>query len=177
VLAGDHGARIGSRPVWNGRPVGVVPDHMKTIRTALSAVAVCLALGACGQSGTAPSVNPSGGASLSSAKPSDPNAQQPVPPANSTAPVSPTRPAPGGLTKSPRTPGPSGSAGTLTVTGVIAPGVEPNCLLLDGYLLVGGPRELLRGGARVSVTGRVDPGVMTTCQQGTPFRVESVKPA
>ena len=179
MLAGEHGTRIGSRPVWNGRAAGTVPEHMKTIRIAFSAVAVCLALGACGESGTAPSVNPSGGPSLSSVKPSDPNAEPPVPPANSTAPASPTRPVPGSPTKSPRipTPGQSASAGALTVTGVIAAGVEPNCLLLDGYLLVDGPRELLRSGARVSVTGRVQPDLMTTCQQGTPFVVESAKPA
>ena len=36
-------------------------------------------------------------------------------------------------------------------------GVEPNCLLLDGYLLVGGPRDVLNAGARVTVTGRVSP--------------------
>jgi hypothetical protein len=53
--------------------------------------------------------------------------------------------------------------------------VEPNCLLLDGYLLVGGPRDVLTAGARVTVTGRVEPGMMTTCQQGTPFTVETAR--
>ena len=45
-------------------------------------------------------------------------------------------------------------------------------MLLDGYLLLGGPRDVLTAGARVTVTGRVETGMMTTCQQGTPFVVE-----
>jgi hypothetical protein len=65
----------------------------------------------------------------------------------------------------------------MTLTGTVTTGVEANCLLLDGYLLVGGPREQLRGGARVTVTGRVRADLMTTCQQGTPFLVESAQPA
>ncbi|MGW4465692.1 hypothetical protein [Micromonospora sp. NPDC004704] len=149
---------------------------MKSIRIGFAAVAACLALGACGESGNAPSVNPSGGPSLSSVKPSDPNAEPPLPPANSTAPASPTRSNPAGPTPT-KSPGAPASAGALTLTGVITPGVEPNCLLLDGHLLLGGPRDQLRSGARVTVTGQVRPGMMTTCQQGTPFMVESVKPA
>jgi hypothetical protein len=65
----------------------------------------------------------------------------------------------------------------MTLSGTITAGVEPNCVLLDNYLLVGGPRELLKAGARVTVTGRVQADLMTTCQQGTPFMVESAKPA
>jgi hypothetical protein len=59
----------------------------------------------------------------------------------------------------------------------VRPGVEPGCLLLQGYLLLGGPRELLRDGAQVKVTGRVQPDLVTTCQQGTPFVVEAAEPA
>jgi hypothetical protein len=55
--------------------------------------------------------------------------------------------------------------------------VEPGCLLLDGYLLVGGDRDQLRPGARVAVTGRVDSGLLSTCQQGVPLVVASVGPA
>ncbi|MFI6760173.1 hypothetical protein ACIBF5_13655 [Micromonospora sp. NPDC050417] len=145
---------------------------MKSIRIGLPAVALCVVLGACGESATPPSVNPSGGPSLSTVKPSDPNAEPPLPPANSTAPASPRRPSPGWS--------PSGSAaptGTLTITGVITQGVESGCFLIDNYLLVNGPREQVRAGARVTVTGRLQPGLMTTCQQGTPLVVESVKPA
>jgi hypothetical protein len=67
-----------------------------------------------------------------------------------------------------------GQMGTpMRLTGVVTPGVEANCILLNGYLLIGGPRELLRGGATVTVTGRVQAGLLTTCQQGTPFVVET----
>ena len=68
-------------------------------------------------------------------------------------------------------------AGELTVTGTVIEGVEPGCLLLDGYLLVGGDRDQLRPGARVAVTGRVDRGLLSTCQQGVPLVVASVEPA
>jgi hypothetical protein len=72
---------------------------------------------------------------------------------------------------------PAPSAGELTVTGTVGDGVEPGCLLLDGYLLVGGDRDQLRSGARVAVTGRVDRGLLSTCQQGVPLVVASVEPA
>jgi len=72
---------------------------------------------------------------------------------------------------------PSDKPGRLTLTGTVRPGVEADCLLLQGYLLVGGPRDLLHGGGRVKVTGRVQPDLMTTCQQGTPFVVEAAEPA
>ena len=65
----------------------------------------------------------------------------------------------------------------LTLTGTAQPGVETGCLLLRGYLLVGGPRDLLGGGRPVRVTGRVQPDLVTTCQQGTPFLVDSAEPA
>lgn len=66
--------------------------------------------------------------------------------------------------------------GATTLTGTVQGGVEPNCVLLDGYLLVGGPRDVLTPGARVEVTGRAEPGMMTTCQQGTPFVVTAARP-
>ena len=84
----------------------------------------------------------------------------------------PTRPA------SPKPGGPSPRpAGPTTLTGTVVAGVELNCLLLDGYLLIGGDRTVLRAGARVTVTGRTDREVMSTCQQGTPFVVTAAKPA
>jgi hypothetical protein len=64
-----------------------------------------------------------------------------------------------------------------TLTGTVTAGVEHGCLLLDGYLLVGGDRAIIRAGARVTVTGRVVPGLITTCQQGTPMVVTSAQPA
>lgn len=65
--------------------------------------------------------------------------------------------------------------GTTTVSGTIAYGVEPNCVLLNGYLLIGGPRELFTPGALVTVTGRVDVDLVSTCQQGTPMVVIDAK--
>jgi hypothetical protein len=71
--------------------------------------------------------------------------------------------------------------GQVTVTGMVLEGVEPGCLLLSGggrrYLLVGGDRSQLRSGARVVVTGRVDRGLLSTCQQGEPLVVSAVKAA
>lgn len=66
---------------------------------------------------------------------------------------------------------------TLTLTGIPEPAVEAGGLLLDGYLLLGGPRELLAAGGRVRVTGRVQPDLLTIWQQGTPFVVDTAEPA
>jgi len=71
------------------------------------------------------------------------------------------------------------SAGaTTTLTGTIAAGVEPNCLLLDEHLLIindPAQRAAAKAGASVTVTGRVEQGMMTTCQQGTPFIVTTLR--
>jgi hypothetical protein len=72
------------------------------------------------------------------------------------------------------------SKGSLTVRGEVEEGVEPGCMVLkadDGktYLLVGGDRPLITGGGRLEVTGQLEPGLMTTCQQGTPFQVAQVR--
>jgi hypothetical protein len=77
---------------------------------------------------------------------------------------------------------PAQPPGETTVTGTVIEGVEGNCLLLDAgggqpYLLVGGDRAELRPGARVAVTGRVDRGLLSTCQQGVPLVVAGIKPA
>jgi hypothetical protein len=75
------------------------------------------------------------------------------------------------------TPTPSGkpSGGALMeISGTIVAGVEMGCKLIDQYLLMPGPginRDDLRVGAAVTVRGRVQQGMMTTCQQGTPFEV------
>jgi hypothetical protein len=65
----------------------------------------------------------------------------------------------------------------IALTGVPEPAVEAGGLLLDGYLLLGGPRELLGAGRRVQVTGRVRPDLLTIWQQGTPLVVETAEPA
>ncbi|MEQ4301198.1 hypothetical protein ABNF97_07380 [Plantactinospora sp. B6F1] len=82
---------------------------------------------------------------------------------------------PGGPTADPTAPPRGGAApsGTTTLRGTVRAGVELNCVLLDDYLLVGGPRDVLTPGARVTVVGEVRANLMTTCQQGTPFQVHS----
>jgi hypothetical protein len=65
-----------------------------------------------------------------------------------------------------------------TLTGTITAGVEPNCLLLDDHLLIfedQALRSTAKEGATVTVTGRAEEGVMTTCQQGTPFIVTAIR--
>jgi hypothetical protein len=84
---------------------------------------------------------------------------------------------PTSTTEPPPTTGPPATAGEVTVTGTVGAGVEPGCLLLDGYLLVGGDRSTLQPGARVVVTGRVDRSLLSTCQQGIPLVVASIEPA
>ena len=63
-----------------------------------------------------------------------------------------------------------------TITGTVERGVESGCVLLRGFLLLGGDRELLQPGRQVTVTGRAAPNAMTTCQQGIPFSVSSARP-
>jgi hypothetical protein len=74
---------------------------------------------------------------------------------------------------------PEESAGsTKTLTGTITAGVEPGCLLLDGHLLIVSDPKLksaAKAGATVTVTGQVQPGMMSTCQQGTPLIVTSLR--
>lgn len=111
-----------------------------------------------------PSATPSptgGSPTLGGTPASDPTV--PLPPKPTAPPKSPTDPRPGEPVR--------------TIRGTVSAGVEPNCVLLDGYLLVGGPRETLRPGARVVVSGRVQADLITTCQQGIPFLVTEAKPS
>jgi hypothetical protein len=71
-------------------------------------------------------------------------------------------------------PQPTTLPGPTELTGFPEAGVESGCWLLDGYLLLGGDQELIGSGREVQITGAVTEDVMTTCQQGTPFRVDSV---
>jgi uncharacterized lipoprotein YajG len=77
---------------------------------------------------------------------------------------------------------PSSPAGQ-TITGTVTAGVEPNCILLSGggtdYLLIFADQSLrdqVKTGEQATVVGRAEKGQMTTCQQGTPFIVTSVRP-
>ncbi|HEX8628546.1 MAG TPA: hypothetical protein VF755_10295 [Catenuloplanes sp.] len=85
----------------------------------------------------------------------------------------------------PVVPGESPGAGPpQTITGTVAAGVEPDCLLLRGpaasYLLIfsgqSGGRAAADVGATITVVGRPQPDMVTTCQQGTPFVVTEVRP-
>jgi hypothetical protein len=59
--------------------------------------------------------------------------------------------------------------------------VENGCIVMQSgdtlYLLLGGERSMLMSGRPVVVRGLPSPGLMTTCQQGTPFQVTEVRPA
>ncbi|HIW63633.1 MAG TPA: hypothetical protein H9881_14335 [Candidatus Stackebrandtia excrementipullorum] len=65
----------------------------------------------------------------------------------------------------------------MTLTGTVSSGVEMGCVLLEfegtTYNLVGGDASVLSPGTEVEVTGTVNEGLMTTCQQGVPFEVQS----
>ncbi len=62
------------------------------------------------------------------------------------------------------------------LSGTPQPGVEWGCLMLQGYQLIGGPRDLLGAGVPVRITGRAQPRMLTTAQQGIPFVVERAEP-
>jgi hypothetical protein len=73
--------------------------------------------------------------------------------------------------------------GSQTLSGTVTAGVEPHCLVLkagtDSHLLVFDDESLrsaAKAGTEVTVVGKAQPGMMTTCQQGTPFLVTSVLP-
>ncbi|WP_130407338.1 hypothetical protein [Micromonospora violae] len=142
---------------------------MRTLRLVVPALAVCVALSACGGQGVGdgtPTPTPTG---------AQPVTSQPTPdPTGLPESVTPTPP-PGVKTAKPGGPSTPPGVGATTLSGTVQGGVEPGCVLLDGYLLLNGPRDVLTPGARVEVTGRVERGMMTTCQQGTPFVVESAR--
>jgi hypothetical protein len=134
--------------------------------TAVAALAVVLLLGGC--AGTDSPSAPGGGSVTPSASPSVPS-----PPPSS---PSPSPSFPEDLPTPPSTGKPSGGALT-EVSGTVVQGVEAGCRLINQYLLLPGPgikRDDLRIGATLTVRGRVEEGMMTTCQQGTPFVVSEI---
>ncbi|GAA2625479.1 hypothetical protein GCM10010399_66140 [Dactylosporangium fulvum] len=109
-----------------------------------------------------------------------------APPSTAAAPSSPSPSAPSVAPTSPESAPPPGSAapsrptaGAITVTGQVRDGVEPGCVLLavgdKSYLLLGGDRAKLRSGTTLTVTGVPQPNMLSTCQQGTPLQVVSIK--
>jgi hypothetical protein len=77
-------------------------------------------------------------------------------------------------------PKPSIPPAEVTVTGTVEMGVERGCRMLRTsddvvYQLVGSADPRIQAGARLTVRGRPDPGLITTCQQGTPLRVIEIQ--
>lgn len=135
---------------------------MKTQRIALPILVACLALSACaGQDGNAEQEDNANPASTGA--PVNPGSNEPAQPGGQ-----PSEAVPG-------SPGKSPAASSGTITGTVTAGVEPGCLLIGEYLLVGGPRDVIKAGTTLTVTGRPQPDLMTTCQQGTPFLVDTAR--
>ncbi len=140
---------------------------MVTVRLVLPVVCGALLLSGCGNGTDQAADAPTSAAPPSSAFPT------PVP-----VPSTPTSVPTGTATKDPGPPGiPIGTGKPITVDGVIEGGVEPGCMVLTTgstmYLILGGKNVPL--GVPVRVEGILQPGVLSTCQQGTPLRVTSVK--
>jgi predicted small secreted protein len=138
---------------------------------ALSALVVAgafLLLSACGnatgQPGAGSTDQPTAGASRSAPTSSSTPNPMPVPSGGGSF-----RPGPTGI--------PVGSPKAVTIDGVIEAGVEPGCTVLTAgntsYLILAGSDVPM--GVPVRVEGTLQPGVLSTCQQGTPLRVTSVK--
>ncbi|MDN3240146.1 hypothetical protein [Glycomyces tritici] len=71
---------------------------------------------------------------------------------------------------------------SMTISGTIEAGVESGCLVLEHEGTVYGifgnfDSSVVYAGATVTLQGKVDDGMMSTCQQGTPFVVEDAQPS
>ncbi|WP_030157073.1 hypothetical protein [Glycomyces sp. NRRL B-16210] len=143
--------------------------------TGLLAGALLLAsIAACGsgqddevETPTAPAVTET----VSAPETSDPTEESPVP--DETTPY---------LDPSLGEPSKSGSSSQTTITGTVESGVEAGCLVLEHEGTVYGiygrfDSSVVFAGAKVTLHGKVDTGMMTTCQQGTPFVVENAESA
>lgn len=158
-----------------------------SVPLALVAVLVTGGCAGAGESGT-----PAG----APASPASPPAAASLPASAASPPPSASSPASAGLSASPPASGDlpgdlpgelprpgSLPPGTQTLSGTVTSGVEPGCLLLSGgagsHLLIfddAALRSRARVGTKITVTGRAEPDMMTTCQQGTPFLVAAVRP-
>jgi hypothetical protein len=122
----------------------------------LPAAAGVLLLSGCGDPATEPG---SGG--------------EPTTVAPSTAPTRVTIPVPPAKTAAP-----TAGGRQVTLDGVVEAGVEPGCKVLtsgnSSYLLLGAGMDVPTG-VPVRVEGVLAPGVLSTCQQGTPLRVTDVQ--
>jgi hypothetical protein len=134
----------------------------------LAAALLCLVLASCGQ--VPPPQVPA--SSTPTTDTSTPSVPAPLPPSSTSL---------SAATTPPPLPTPSRALepGVTTLRGTVSGGVESGCTLLTSggqqYLLLGADPAIAVAGAVVEVTGRADPGGMTTCQQGTPFHVTSTR--
>jgi hypothetical protein len=118
----------------------------------LAALIAVLFVAGCAGDATSPGAPSAPGETPTSAQPSKPSADQP-------------------------------SAGAETLTGIVQAGVEPGCLLLKSssgkdHLLLFDEQSVktqAKVGSSVTVTGTAKPGQLTTCQQGIPFIVTSLR--
>ena len=128
----------------------------------------------CGSAGGGSGASPGGG-SGSTGSPGGTPGDTPAPPVT----FSPTAP--------PRVPSPRPTkpGSEIVITGHVEDGVEAGCRVirtLSGptYMLLLTPelkRQVELAADPVTLRGRPRPGMITTCQQGTPFEVSAVVPA
>jgi len=129
------------------------------------------------------------GCAGNNASPTAGSAETSASPTSSAEPPSSSAPTPssasGPSSSSPRpSTEPSAGGAAETLTGTVEAGVEPDCKLIRdnaGNHVLYFDDPLLKSqapvGKKVTVTGHSKPGMMTTCQQGTPFIVTSISPA
>lgn len=148
---------------------------MRRTTLSLPAVAAVLLLSGCGDPTATEPGGGGGGGGPTTVAPSPTRPSSPVSPSITVSPpipVSPSTPV-----VPPTKPGkPGGSARPITIDGVVESGVEPGCKVLTAngaaYQVIGGQVPV---GVPVRITGVLQPGVLTTCQQGTPIRVTKVE--
>lgn len=76
----------------------------------------------------------------------------------------------------------SDAKAAMTITGTVEAGVEAGCLVMAYQGTVYGifgrfDESIVYAGAEVTLHGYPDPGMMSFCQQGTPFVVEEAESA
>jgi hypothetical protein len=134
------------------------------VAVALTVVSAPLWLAGCARGTTGA---PTGGGPMSTATPSSSGAP-------SARPTSSIR-----LTVPP-TPTKGATSGLVTLRGQVTEGVEAGCVILTSdvgtvYDLIATDRGQLVTGSRMEVVGEPVPGLVTTCQQGIPFKVHSAR--
>jgi predicted small secreted protein len=156
----------------------MVTVRLRTL-SALVVVSAAFLLAACGnatvQPGSGSTDQPTAGARSSvpsgapTTAPTTAPSANPMPVPSASGGGGTFRPGPTGI--------PVGSPKAITIDGIIEAGVEPGCKVLTAgntkYLILGGGDVQM--GVPVRVEGTLQPGVLSTCQQGTPLRATSVK--